>query len=204
MEPQIMDRHWFFTWRTYGTWLPGETGFVGNYVTQNGQRVSDNRYGELAGPAMPALADFASEVMTQPPVYLVKTQAERLFDQLQETARYRGRIIDAVAIMTDHIHLVFGTPGDPDQDEMLEDWKVYASRALNRHAGWTPPTPRPIWWARGGSTRVLQATINRTSAIRYVRDQENPLVCWLSDEAAQLLATYPAEAWADLLGEPRR
>jgi hypothetical protein len=28
-----VDRYRFFTWRTYGTWLPGENGFVGYYRT---------------------------------------------------------------------------------------------------------------------------------------------------------------------------
>src|SRR5688572_2026107 len=124
-----MDRHWFFTWRTYGTWLPGEGGFVGNYVTDAGLRVKDNRYGDLPGPSMPALAAYAAEVMNQPPVYLSKPHADRIFDQLHETACYRKRVIDAVAILSDHVHLVFGTPGDPDPGDMLEDWKAYASRA---------------------------------------------------------------------------
>ncbi len=198
-----MDRYWFFTWRTYGTWLPGEGGFVGEYVTDSGVRITNNQYGELAGPAMPALAQYAADIMNQRPVYLTDLQAMRLVDQLHETARYRGRVIDAVAIMPDHVHLVFGVLGDPDPDKMLEGWKVYASRALNREAGWAPPTPRPIWWARDGSKRILKATKNRVGAIRYIRDQENPLVVWLSDEATHLLATYPDEAWADSHSEPR-
>jgi REP element-mobilizing transposase RayT len=198
-----MDRYWFFTWRTYGTWLPGEEGFVGKYVTKDGQRVTDNRHGDLAGPAMPALAGYAAEQMTHPPVYLTHPQAERLLDQFHETARYRGRVIDAVAILSNHIHMVFGTPGDPNPDELLEDWKVYASRALNRLIGWAPPNPRPVWWARGGSKRITKTVARRAGAIRYIQDQETPLVLWLSDEATQLLATYPDEAWADALGEPR-
>ena len=194
-----MDRYWFFTWRTYGTWLPGEGGFVGNYVSDAGLRVKDNRYGDLAGPAMPALAAYASEELTQPPVYLSKSQADRICDQVHETASYRKRSIDAVAIMSDHVHLVFGTPGDPDPGDMLEDWKAYASRSLNRQLGWAPPTPRPVWWARGGSKRILKTTANRAGAIRYVRDQHTPLVLWLSKDSVNLLAAYPSEAWGDLL-----
>ena len=42
-----MDRYWFYTWQTYGTWLPGEDGFVGYYHSQHGRRVIDNVPGEL-------------------------------------------------------------------------------------------------------------------------------------------------------------
>jgi REP element-mobilizing transposase RayT len=119
---------------------------------------------------MRALAEFASSSLKQRPVYLSQPQADRLFDQFRETAHYRARVIDAVAVLADHIHLVFGTPGDPEPDDMLEDWKTYASRALNRLIGWRPPAARPIWWARGGSKRILKADVNRAGAIRYVRN----------------------------------
>jgi hypothetical protein len=198
-----MDRYWFFTWRTHGTWLPGEEGFVGYYVTSDGLRVTDNRFGDLAGPALPALAQYAAKAMVQSSVYLSQPQAQRLLEQFHETANYRGRVISAVAILADHVHIVFGTPGDPSPDKMLNDWKVYASRALNRIAGWVPPAPQPAWWARGGSTRILKNVARRVGAIRYVRDQENPLVLWLNDEASQLLATYPDEAWVDALPDPQ-
>jgi hypothetical protein len=143
---------------------------------------------------MPALARYASEIMRAEPVMLSQAQAERVFEQLQETARYRGRVIDAVAILTNHIHLAFGTPGDPDPDKMLEDWKAYASRALNRLVGWTPPAPRPLWWERDGSKRICPTAANRAGAVRYVGLQDNPLVVWVSDEARLLVDEYPEEA----------
>ena len=89
--------------------------------------------------------------------------------------------------MPDHIHLVSGTPGDPDPEMMLKDWKTYGSRALNRLINWTPPMLRPVWWVRGGSKRNLPTIRYRVNAIRYVRDQENSLVVWLSTEAEALL-----------------
>jgi REP element-mobilizing transposase RayT len=193
-----MDRFWFFTWRTFGTWLPGSPGFVGNYVTPTGERRSDNVPGELTADPMPALEAYARDLLSTPPVYLTAVQANKVVEQLHETARYRGRVIDAVAVMPDHIHLVFGTPGDPDPAELMEDWKAYASRALNKLIGWSPPTPRPLWWVRGGSKRIVRTDARRASAIRYVRYQERPLVVWLSDAAESLLAQYTEEpAWTD-------
>jgi REP element-mobilizing transposase RayT len=199
-----MDRFWFFTWRTYGTWLPGSTGFVGNYVTTRGERRTDNLPGQPTAEPMPALEQFARNSLRTPPVYLADIHANAVLNQLHETARYRGRQLDAVSILKDHIHLIFGTPGDPDPSEMLEDWKCYASRAMNKLIGWKPPAPRPKWWAIGGSKRILRTESRRVAAMRYVRDQDMPLVLWLSDRAIGLLAQYlDGPAWNEDGGEPR-
>jgi REP element-mobilizing transposase RayT len=199
-----MDRFWLFTWRTYGTWLPGSTGFVGNYVTTKGERRTDNLPGVPTAEPMPALVRFARDSLREPPVYLGDAHANTILNQLHETARYRGRQLDAVSILKDHIHLIFGTPGDPDPSQMLEDWKSYASRALNRLIGWKPPATRPKWWVIGGSKRILRSESRRASAIRYVRNQDVPLVVWLSDLATELLDQYlDGPEWEDDRGEPR-
>jgi hypothetical protein len=66
-----MDRHWFFTWRTFGTWLTGQAGFVGNYINTIGERTTDNVLNELAGPSMPALATWAADQLHDTAVSLV-------------------------------------------------------------------------------------------------------------------------------------
>src|SRR5260370_13450417 len=127
-----MDRYWFFTWRTYGTWLPGEDGFVGFYRNLRGNRVIDNvPCGEFAEP-MPALANYARDQLKSEPVLLVVEQAHELLAQFHETAGFRGWKLDAVAILINHVHIVFGVLQDPDPSRMLGDWKSYGSRKLNR------------------------------------------------------------------------
>jgi hypothetical protein len=221
-----MDRYWFFTWRTYGTWLPGEDGFVGYYHTSDGRRVSENERGAPKSEPIPALARYARNLLRGEPVGLTLVQAHAVAEQLREHAGFKGRVIDAIAVLVNHVHLVFGTPGDPDPDRMLTDWKAYASRALNLAnperqrggscgqggASGTPPecpaagshpladargSPkrlRPVWWAEDGSKRPIKDDEGRRAAIQYVRDQENPLVVWLSDEARQLLGEPRASA----------
>jgi REP element-mobilizing transposase RayT len=180
-----MDRYWFFTWRTYGTWLPGEGGFVGYYHAPDGRRVIDNAPGEPPTDAIPPLERYARENMAGEPVLLCRRQADALLAQFHETAGYRGWVLDAVAVMANHLHLVFGVPGDPDPSELLKGWKSYASRVLNRR-GPRPHAPR--WFADGGSKRPLRTDENRVAAIRYVQDQNDPLLVWLSDEAMRLTA----------------
>jgi REP element-mobilizing transposase RayT len=181
-----MDRYWFLTWRTYGTWLPGEDGFVGYYRWLTGECIIENAPGgEFADP-MPALAEYTRGLLKTAPVLLDSDDAQCLIGQFHETAAYRGWAIDAVAVPVNHVHVVFGVPGDPDPAKMLGDWKSYGSRALNRRCG-----RRSDWWAVSGSRRPLKSAERRWAAIRYVRDQENALLIWLSDEAIALLAEPP-------------
>ena len=193
-----LDRFWFFTYRSYATWLPGEDGFVGYYRRVTGARVIDNAFGgEFAGP-MPALAEHARGLLKSPPVLLTLAQAVRLLAQFHETAGHRGWGIDAVAILANHVHIVCGVPGDPDPSDVLGDWKSYGSRALNRDFGRLPGG----WWAGGGSKRPLKTARSRWAAIRYVRDQADPLVVWLSPWAAAWMAEPCPDA--DLPANPRR
>ncbi|HEY1189859.1 MAG TPA: transposase [Gemmata sp.] len=145
-----MDRYWFFTWRTYGTWLPGDSGFVGYYRSAAGESRSDNRVGEPATEAMPALANYASGLLTHEATRLVPEAAGVILLELLRTCRHRGWQPDALAVLSDHVHFVFGVPGDPAPERLLNEIKSYTSRALNRALG-----PRR-WWVSGGSTRPVK------------------------------------------------
>ena len=138
--------HWLFTWRTYGSWLPGEDGFVGHYRATDGRRTVDHAPGTPATAAQPGLERYARQLLKSPAVALTRPQAEAVVGQLHETARFRGHTLDAVAVLTTHVHLVFTAAGEPDPGRTLADWKSYASRALNKLAG----GPR-TWWAEDGS-----------------------------------------------------
>ena len=55
-------------------------------------------------------------------VFLLKLpQAERLFEQLQETAVHRGWQNRGVSISPTHVHLLVGVLGDPDPEKILGD-----------------------------------------------------------------------------------
>jgi REP element-mobilizing transposase RayT len=192
----MRSSQWLFTWRTYATWPPGADGFVGHYHAA-GRRTIDHTYGLPATPSIPALERYARGQLRGEPVGLAPAQAEVVAAQLYETARVRRRTIDALAVLVSHVHVVFTTPGEPDPDRALIDWKAYASRALNRLGPGTrsvsdevtaAPTARPKWWAEGGSTRRLLDADAWPNAVRYVRDQSNPLVVWLSNDARHAAA----------------
>ena len=180
-----MDRYWHITWRTYGTWLPGEDGFVGYFRPTSAVRITENIPGTSTADPQPLLARYAASIQRGETIVLAANCARIILKQLQETATYRGWTLDAVAVLSHHVHVVVGVPGDPDPSAMLRDFKSYASRALNNHCG---RTVNGRWWVDQGSKRPLKSPERRLAAIRYVRDQDNPLQVWLSEEAKRLLS----------------
>ena len=171
-----MDRYWLLTWRTYGSWLPGDArGFVSPVRDRSGKEVCHNIPGTPYDADMPRLERHARNLLKCDPIRLVLAQAEVLIGQFAETAHYREWQLSAVAILENHVHVVVGVPGDPDPAEILGDFKSYGSRALNRR--WTR-TPSGTWWAESGSRRKLSKPEDALAAIRYVREQAYPLVIW--------------------------
>jgi REP element-mobilizing transposase RayT len=175
-----MDRYWFFTWTTYGTWLPGdERGFVSPIEGDAGRWVRHNIPGTPHDADIPALKRWAAGNLKSPPVRLVKEQADALLAQFQETAAHRTWLLLAVAVMATHVHLVTGVEGDPEPFDILRDFKSYGSRELNRR--WGRP-PSDTWWTESGSKQKLQDEAHVLAAIRYVMQQEFPLVIWVAED----------------------
>ncbi len=178
-----LDRHWFFTWRTYGTWLPGEDGFVGWYRARDGRRVTDNQFGQPTTEPIPALKQYAEAVMTHEPVLLTHPQGTAVLDELLRTCRFRNWKPDAIAVIPNHVHIVFGGTGDLEPSDLLAELKSYCSRVLNRPAR----RPKGWWWADGGSKRPIREHADRLAAIQYVRDQSGAIAVWLSEDARSLI-----------------
>jgi REP element-mobilizing transposase RayT len=175
-----VDRYWFLTWTSYGTWLPGdERGFVSNVQDGPGPEVRHNLPGTPYDQDMPGLRHSARAALKCPPIYLVLEQAQQLLEQFQETAHYRGWQLLAVGIMRNHVHIVVGVPGDPDPSDLLGDFKAYGSRALNRK--WAKPASG-TWWTESGSKRKLKDEVAVREVVQYVRDQPYPLVIWTASE----------------------
>ena len=169
-----VDRHWFLTWTTYGTWLPGdERGFVGRVVDDSGQMRDHNQVGTQ--PAVPNrnLLRVAKQKLKSPPIILNLPQAEALFEQIQETAKFRGWLLIAVGVMKTHLHVVVGVVGDPDPERVLRDFKAYGSGCLNRR--WKKPAS-DTWWTTSGSKRKLEDDRDVETVVHYIRNQPNPLL----------------------------
>lgn len=173
-----MFRDWLLTWTTYGTWLPGdERGFVTDLPNYRGREQRKNKIGTEYPAKMRGLARYARSIMRGSPLQLSLAQADLLLPQFQETCVCRGYLLRAVAIMTNHIHLVCTVPAEIEGKKLLADFKSYGSRQLNK-------IRRPVngtWWTAGGSRRKLRSMTARLRAIRYTCHQEFPLLVWAAD-----------------------
>jgi REP element-mobilizing transposase RayT len=107
--------------------------------------------------------------MKGPPVRLAEAQANVAVEDLSATADYRGWELWAGAVMANHIHLVVGVAGDPDPSKLLQIFKSYASRALNKQ--WPRPQSK-TWWTISGSRRKLADDETVCAAVRYVENQK--------------------------------
>jgi REP element-mobilizing transposase RayT len=134
--------------------------------------------------SMPGLKNAAQSRLKCPPILLSLPQATRLLQQFHETAEYRDWQNLAVAIMRTHIHLLVNVAGDPEPDKILQDFKAYGSRALN--AQWTKPASG-MWWTESGSKRKKASYQAILNAVRYVANQDNPLVLWIHPEWQSVL-----------------
>jgi REP element-mobilizing transposase RayT len=183
-------RYWLLTWTTYGTWLPGEErGFV-SPVRENADEKwrRQNQCGTAYSRSMCGLKRSSQSRLKCSPIYLNIEQAQIVFDQFQETAAYRGWHLEAIAIMTNHVHVIVRVEVDVAPDVLLRDFKSYASRALNGR--WDKPASG-TWWAESGSKRKKSDRGAVENAICYVARQERPLLIWV-DSKWQSLLTIPA------------
>jgi REP element-mobilizing transposase RayT len=171
-----LDRYWFLTWTTYGTWLPGDKrGFVSNVRDGPGPEIRHNTPGTPFDADLPPLEQAARSRQKGPPIRLDHRQAEILFEQMLETSGFRSWLLMAVGIMANHCHLVVAVPGDPDPSKLLQDFKSYGSRVLNQR--WGKPASG-TWWTDSGSKRKLPDEQAILGAISYVVQQQYPLVLW--------------------------
>jgi hypothetical protein len=175
-----MDRIWFLTWHTYGTWLPGlELGFVGESRDETGKKFKENEPGTPYSSNLPGLQTYARNSMKGPPILLTKAQADALFEQLQETARIRKWTPVAISISPSHVHVLVGVLGDPDPEKLLGDFKAWGTRALSR--AWGPPASE-TWWTQGGSKRRKKNAEDSRAALDYIRQQEGAWIIWINKE----------------------
>jgi REP element-mobilizing transposase RayT len=177
---------WFITWRTYGTWLPGDEGFVGYYRAPN--RTIRNEYDSPTAAANPNLKAYSRELMKGQPVELSHPHAESIFSQLKETVQHKQWKLHAVAIISTHVHVVLSVMGNPEGSDVLKVLKNYASRRLNAEH---QLMSAPRWFADRGSTRIVKGDLREV--INYVRHQANPLIVWVDDEHANHPATDVAD-----------
>jgi REP element-mobilizing transposase RayT len=172
-------RAWLLTWTTYGTWLPGDKrGSVTRVRQIRGPRQMHNAPGTPYDGPLPELKAAAQTALKGSPIYLTRTQAERITAQFRETATHRGWRLLAAAVMRSHVHLVVVAKEGVTSAELLRSFKSYASRALNTE--WARPAGGR-WWTTSASRRSLPDERAVAAAVQYVREQPGALILDVAD-----------------------
>jgi REP element-mobilizing transposase RayT len=146
---------YFLTFRTYGTWLPGdERGFVDH--RRDGEdswaRGEDERRAAQAG--------------------CFRRWTERVFGNderacvnraMETTCQHRGWTLFACNVRTNHVHVVVSAAEPPER--VMVSLKAWATRGL-RDEGLVGPEDQV--WSRHGSTRYLRDVRAIEAAREYV------------------------------------
>jgi REP element-mobilizing transposase RayT len=116
---------------------------------------------------------FLSEVkeMTQAPYELAARQRRVVSQAIRDVCTHREWILLAIHVRSNHIHSVVSARASPEK--VMNDFKAYASRALNREGKCLRR------WARHGSTRYLWDANTVAAATEYVvHGQGRPMAVW--------------------------
>jgi len=112
-------------------------------------------------------ATAARQLMPQPPYLLDSRRRKLVLSALQEVCVNRDWVLLAAHVRTNHVHAVVQAETHPEK--IMNDFKAYASRRLNRSSLDEAERRR---WARHGSTRYLSRQQQVSAAIRYVVDDQ--------------------------------
>jgi len=111
------------------------------------------------------------ERMRQAPYSLDRVRRNAVLGALQEVCAHRGWGLLAAHVRTSHVHAVVEAEVPPER--IMSDFKVYASRCLNRLRLDEPSRKR---WTRHGSTRWLWKPQHISAAVQYVvAEQGDPM-----------------------------
>jgi REP element-mobilizing transposase RayT len=156
----------FMSWTCYGHWLHGaERGSV------------DPQHNVVDAPWLPpnpGLEWSEQERMTQPPYALDAERRSCVLQVIQEVCQHRGWLLHAVHVRAYHVHVLVSGATTPER--MMNDFKSYSSRALNK-AGFDHAERKR--WTRHGSTRYVNEEGYLAAAINYVLNKQGePMARW--------------------------
>ena len=110
-----------------------------------------------------ARAAWEEQRLDQPAYHLDETRRDAVLEAIQEVCGHRGWSLLAAHVRSNHVPTVVEAEAEPER--VMQDFKAYASRGLNRMGLDHPNRKR---WARHGSTRWLWKPQHVSAAIQYV------------------------------------
>jgi REP element-mobilizing transposase RayT len=105
--------------------------------------------------------------MKQLPYSLDPPRRACVLDAIREVCLYRGWLLLVAHVRMSHVHVV--AEAEVAQEKVMNDFKSYASRALNRMG---LDAPNRMRWAHHGSTRWLNKDQEVQGGIKYVVEEQ--------------------------------
>jgi hypothetical protein len=159
MPPSREPVAFLLTWRTFGTWLPGdERGYVND---------TQNEYGEPYKGFDSRREEAARGLMKQPPLELDPAMRRVVDLSIREACEYRDWCVSALNVRTNHVHLVVGATESPAKIALT--LKARATRSLREQQ--LIAVDRDVW-ARGTSKRVVWNEDGLAIAVDYVLNRQ--------------------------------
>jgi REP element-mobilizing transposase RayT len=152
---------YFVTFRCYGTWPQGDAR---GWVSRDG----GNGPGTPLLPPFPRLAQDGARRQPHPGFWLSAEAREVVAGTIREVAKFRGWVLEALAVRPSHVHVVVRAPGPPEQ--ILSQCKAWSTRRL-RESGMVQQN-QPAWSGHG-STRYLWDADAVRRANYYVRHEQD-------------------------------
>jgi REP element-mobilizing transposase RayT len=152
---------YFLTWTCYGTWLHGDPrGSVNRHFNEVG-------YETLRPNA--ALQHHEAAQASGPPVHLDNASRAVIERAIRDHCAFRHWCLHAVNVRTNHAHVVVTCPCETPPDQVLVQFKSWATRRL-REAGLF--AQEADIWTKGGSKRWLNDGESLARAVDYVLNQQ--------------------------------
>ena len=107
------------------------------------------------------------EKLDQPPYELDAPRRRVVLLTIQEVCRHRGWSLLAAHVRSNHVHVVVTAEVTPEK--LMNDFKAYASRALNALGVDRDNRKR---WTRHGSTRYVWKVDHLAAAVEYVLEKQ--------------------------------
>lgn len=146
---------YFITFRTHGTWLHGNER---TSVDRHGKNI----YGQEKIGLDPMFSALMDRSMNSEPFSLNGSQRKIVRLAIIAVCDFRGYVLKAVNVRTNHVHAVVSALTSPDK--VLNAFKSNATRELSQAC--LVNVAQKVW-SRGGSTRYLWKPSNVSNAIEY-------------------------------------
>ena len=147
--------HYFITWTTYGTWLPGD--LRGWSARRKGHQLPNS-----------LLERWCRDQMKDDAVLLSSNDRATVEQACREHCAHRNWPLHAVSVRTNHVHVVLSSDVEPRK--VCSQLKANCTRHLRVQGS---PLVRERTWTRGSDIEFIASDDDLEMAVLYVLEAQD-------------------------------